>query len=95
MFDQTYFSGGLKAQVDKIGGNPVVEVALLTGERYFVRSVDQATSGWVVLDVHPRPGSSALQRGPQVLTIPYATVASVLVSGTTVEQSPKIGFSAT
>ena len=93
MFDQGYFTGGLKTQLEKIGGNPVVEITLATGERYFVRSVEETTTGYIVLDVHPRPGSTVLESGTQVLSVPYETIACVLVSSTAADKSPKIGFS--
>jgi hypothetical protein len=92
MFDQSYFTGGLKSLLQKVGGNPIVEVTLATGEHYFARSVDHATSGYVALQVHPEPGDRALRKGVQILTVPYSSITSVLVSSTDADKHTGIGY---
>ena len=92
MFDQSFFTGGLQNQLAKVGGNPVVEVTLTSGQRHFVRRVDQATSGYVMFEVYPPKDTSTDLNGPHALAVPYTTIASVLVARTSAEQRSKIGF---
>ena len=104
MFDATYFREGLRKQVDQVGGNPVVKVALHSGEMYLVRDVVETLDGVVLLNVHPAdapagivaPSTSAYSGTPSPgyhpLAIAYEAIANVYLSTTTAAQRPRIGF---
>ena len=104
MFDAEYFRDRLKCQVDQVGGNPVVRLALKGGEEYLIRDVVETTPGYVLLNVHPfnaiagieAPSSSAYSRVPtggyHPTAVSYDAISHVYLSTTTEGQRPKVGF---
>ena len=62
MFDETYFRKTLLDDVNASGGNPVVEVQLVSGHSHRVRSVVQVGTGTVTLETYLTKGDLAHER---------------------------------
>ena len=62
MFDETYFRKTLLDDVSASGGNPVVEVQLVSGHSHRVRSVLQVGTGTVTLETYLTKGDLAHER---------------------------------
>lgn len=62
MFDETYFRKSLVDDVSASGGNPVVEVQLVSGHSHRVRSVLQVGTGTVTLETYLTKGDLAHER---------------------------------
>lgn len=62
MFDETYFRTTLLEDVTASGGNPVVEVQLLSGHSHRVRSVVHVGTGTVTLETYLTKGDLAHER---------------------------------
>ncbi|MDQ2665340.1 MAG: hypothetical protein M3Z05_04950 [Gemmatimonadota bacterium] len=62
MFDESYFRNTLPADVKETGGQPVVEVQLVSGHSHRVRSIIQVGSGTVTLETYLSKGDLAHER---------------------------------
>ena len=62
MFDQNYFRTTLLRDVEATGGNPVVEIQLLSGHAHRVRSVVEVNAGSVTLETYLAKGDLAHER---------------------------------
>jgi hypothetical protein len=88
-FDQQYFDNELKSLVSRIGGKPTVEMKLLGGDRFQVRDVVRTAPGYVTLEVRP---ASVATKADELVTVAYQAISSVVVSSTSAQQYPKVGF---
>lgn len=61
MFDADYFKNRLRRDADAVGGNPIVEVALLNGHVHRIRAVHDVTDGYAVLEAYQLKGDLAHQ----------------------------------
>lgn len=107
LFDQTYFKDGLREQAATAGGHPVVTVKLQTGDEYLVRDVVQSMPGIVMLNVYPpreiggvqaastSAYSSAPPAGYHPIAIAYEMISCVILSSTTAQDHPQVGFHGT
>jgi hypothetical protein len=89
-FDQAYFDHELGNYVSRIGGKPTVEVKLIGGDKFQVRGVVKTTTGYVTLEV--RPANSATTKVDELVTVAYQAISNVIVSSTSAQQWPKIGY---
>ena len=62
MFDADYFNTRLRRDAEAMGGEPIVEVSLLSGHTHRVRSVVEVRDGYVVLEAYQLKGDLAHQR---------------------------------
>ena len=62
MFDENYFRKTLLDDLSASGGNPVVEVQLVSGHSHRVRSVVQVGTGTVTLETYLTKGDLAHER---------------------------------
>jgi hypothetical protein len=103
MFDAEYFKKSLPHDVKATGGKPVVEVVLLTGHSYRVRSVVDVDDGRVTLEAylvkadlaHHRPLFGGTAGEPHELfrvVISYDAIASVVFDPTTTQARVQPGF---
>jgi hypothetical protein len=99
MFDANYFKKTLQRDVEATGGGPVVEIVLLSGHVYRVRSVADVTDGHVTLECYQMKGDLAHQRprfgdgssAPFEIfraVVSYESVASVVLDSS--EDSAKV-----
>jgi hypothetical protein len=108
VFDATYFRTGLPAQVATAGDAPTVELYLLSGQAHRVRSVEEVTDAYVVLDVYQRRaegigtatpwlGSGRPEAGADEThraVIAYDAIAQVIITRPAAGTSARIGFGA-
>jgi len=103
MFDADYFRKHLPQDVKATGSTPVVEVVLLTGHSYRVRSVIDADDGHVTLEAylvkadlaHHRPLFGGTEGEPHErfrVVISYDAIASVVFDPTTTQARVQPGF---
>ncbi len=99
MLDATYFKKSLPRDVEAVGGEPVVEIVLLSGHVYRVSAVVEVGEGHVTLECYqikddlalhrPRFGDeSAAQQDTFRVVVSYESVASVTLDSA--ETHPKI-----
>jgi hypothetical protein len=62
MFDAEYFRTTLTRDVDAMGGDPIVEVHLVTGQAHRVRAVIEISTGSVTLEAYLAKGDLAHHR---------------------------------
>jgi len=62
MFDENYFRDTLLGDVKETGGQPVVEVQLVSGHSHRVRSIIQVGTGTVTLETYLSKGDLAHER---------------------------------
>ena len=62
MFDDNYFRTTLVRDVEATGGNPVVEIQLLSGHAHRVRTVVEVGAGYVTLETYLAKGDLAHER---------------------------------
>lgn len=90
MFDADYFRKSLPQDVKATGGKPVVEVVMLSGHSYRVRSVVDADDGCVTLEAylvkadlaHHRPLFGGTENEPHQrfrVVVSYEAIASVVL----------------
>jgi hypothetical protein len=103
MFDANYFKKTLNRDVEASGGSPVVEIVLLSGHVYRVRTVVETTDGHVTLECYQMKGDLAHQR-PRFggdspapyetfrAVVSYESVASVVLDPTEVSAKARPGF---
>jgi hypothetical protein len=103
MFDATYFKKTLQRDIDAVGGGPVVEVVLVSGHLYRVRSVLDQADGHVTLECYQMKGDLAHQRprfgdGSSApydtfrAVLSYESVAAVILDSTEVSAKTRPGF---
>ena len=104
MFDETYFRKTLLDDVTASGGNPVVEVQLLSGHSHRVRSVVQVGTGTVTLETyltkgdlaHERPRFGVAESGAGGDTfrtvIAYESIAAVILDASPSHVRARPGF---
>ena len=104
MFDENYFRMTLPRDVEATGGQPVVEVQLLSGHAHRVRSVVEIASGCVTLETylakgdlaHERPRFGAPDDGPARDTyrtvIAYECIAAVILDPSASQVRVRPGF---
>jgi hypothetical protein len=103
MFDANYFKKTLNRDVEVSGGSPVVEIVLLSGHVYRVRTVVETTEGHVTLECYQMKGDLAHQR-PRFggdssapyetfrAVVSYESVASVVLDATEISSKVRTGF---
>jgi hypothetical protein len=108
VLDATYFRTGLPAQIASAGASPTVELFLVSGQAHRVRSVEEVTDGYVVLDVYQRRGevigtvtpwlgSARAEPGTDEThraVIAYDVIAQVIITKPATGTSARIGFGA-
>ena len=107
MFDKTYFSSVLEAQIKAAGGEPMVEVHLVSGQGQRVRSIIDSADGYVVLETYQRRADMTGGQGRWVGTkntspgeheihhavVSYHTISQIVITPTDAHEGPRIGFS--
>jgi hypothetical protein len=106
VFDKAYFSSVLANQVKTAGNDPTVEVHLVSGQGHRVRSVIDATDGYVVLETYQRRAEPTSRQARWVGTketkasddlhhvaISYHTISQIVITPTDTHEGPRIGFS--
>jgi hypothetical protein len=105
MFDENYFRTTLQRDVEATGGNPVVEIQLLSGHAHRVRSVVEINSGSVTLETYLAKGDLAHER-PRFgeahhdgterdifrAVIAYESIAAVILDPTAAQIRNRPGF---
>jgi len=108
VFDKSYFEDGLLAHVKAAGSEPTVEVHLLNGQGHRVRSVIDATDGYVVLEAYQRraeitgtkgrwQGKKGAEAGANEIhhaIVSYDSISQVVITPTESVEGPRIGFGA-
>jgi hypothetical protein len=108
VFDKSYFHATLAAHVKAAGNEPIVEVHLVNGQGHRVRSVLDATDGYVVLQVyqrraeitgtkgrwHPGKGPDAEPNEIHHAIVAYDSISQVVITPSEATESPRIGFGA-
>jgi hypothetical protein len=102
-FDASYFTSGLQDQIRGLSGVPVVRVILHDGREFLVRSIREATPGYVTLEIYPPQGTSRgdFEFPPAVslielttypTAIAYEAIAQVFLQAAPADQAPRLGF---
>lgn len=108
VFDAKNFRNVLAARADASGAGATVELHLVNGHAYRVRSIVEVTDGYVVLEVYQRrPETSGTQthwRGAAPTAaaaneihhavITYESIADLLITPAEDKANPRIGFNA-
>jgi hypothetical protein len=108
VFDKSYFEAGLPAHIKTAGAEPTVEVHLLNGQGHRVRSVIDATDGYVVLEAYQRraeitgtkgrwqgkEGTDASANEVHHAIVSYDSISQVVITPTESVDGPRIGFGA-
>jgi hypothetical protein len=108
VFDATYFRKGLITQADAAGAGATVEIHLVNGHAHRVRSIVEASDGYVVLEVYQRrPEMSGMQAhwhgaappaaSPNEIhhaVITYESITELVITPPEGKSSSRIGFSA-
>lgn len=108
LFDATYFRKGLVAHAEASGSGATVEIHLVNGHAHRVRSVVEASDGYVVLEVYQRrPETSQMQAhwygaapppaSPNEVhhaVINYESITELVITPAEDKASARIGFSA-
>jgi hypothetical protein len=103
MFDADYFRKTLPQDVKATGGRPVVEVVMLSGHAYRVRSVLDASDGRVTLEAymvkadlaHHRPLFGGTEGEPHErfrVVVSYEAIASVVLDASEAQTRVRPGF---
>ena len=105
MFDENYFRTTLPRDVEATGGQPVVEIQLMSGHAHRVRSVVEISSGCVTLETYLAKGDLAHERprfgqphgdGPDNdifrTVIAYESIAAVVLDPTQTQARVRPGF---
>lgn len=108
VFDKSYFQSGLPAHIKAAGEEPTVEVHLLNGQGHRVRSVIEATDGYVVLEAYQRRAEITGTKGRwqtgkateggvgeiHHAIVSYDSISQVVITPSEAVEGPRIGFSA-
>lgn len=103
MFDADYFRKSLPHDVKETGGKPVVEVVMLTGHSYRVRSIVAADDGRVTLEAylvkadlaHHRPLFGGTEGEPHErfrVVVSYDAIAAVVLDPSEAQTRVRPGF---
>jgi hypothetical protein len=106
VFDSEYFRTILQADVDALGGRAIVELHLLNGRSYALRSVISVHSGYATCEAYRGRGEQPLRElrwketvkdgepPPEThrAVVSYESVATVTVTPATPADTPRIGF---
>jgi hypothetical protein len=105
MFDENYFRTTLQRDVEATGGNPVVEIQLISGHAHRVRSVVEVSTGSVTLETYLAKGDLAHERprfgevhhdgaGRDIFraVIAYESIAAVILDPTESQVRVRPGF---
>jgi len=106
VFDKSYFQTGLAAHIGEAGHEPTVEIHLVNGQGHRVRSVIEATDGYVVLEAYQRRaeitgakgrwhGTRDADAAPSEIhhaVVSYDSIAQVIITPTEAVEGPRIGF---
>ena len=105
MFDESYFRTTLHRDVEAAGGQPVVEVQLISGHAHRVRSIVEVGSGMVTLETYltkgdlaherPRFGAPEVDAGPGDTfrtVIAYESIAAVILDPSLSQVRARPGF---
>lgn len=106
MFDKSYFQTVLADHIGAAGHEPTVEVHLVNGQGHRVRSVIDATDGYVVLEAYQRRAEITSAKGRwhgtrdadapsseiQRAIVSYDSISQVIITPTEATESPRIGF---
>ena len=103
MFDADYFRKTLPQDVKASGGKPVVEVVMLTGHSYRVRSIEGTDEGLVTLEAylvkadlaHHRPLFGGTESEPHErfrVVVSYDAIAAVVLDPSEVQTRVRPGF---
>ena len=107
MFDESYFRDTLPADVIATGGQPVVEVQLVSGHSHRVRSILQVGTGTVTLETYLSKGDLAHERPRFGVTqgsgegdtfravIAYESIAAVILDPSPSQVRARPGFAST
>ena len=103
MFDAYYFRKSLPHDVKATGGKPVVEVVMLSGHSYRVRSIVDVDDGRVTLEAylvkadlaHHRPLFGGTEGEPHErfrVVVSYDAIASVVLDSSEAQTRVRPGF---
>jgi hypothetical protein len=103
MFDADYFRKSLPHDVKATGGKPVVEVVMLSGHSYRVRSIVDVDDGRVTLEAylvkadlaHHRPLFGGTEGEPHErfrVVVSYDAIASVVLDSSEAQTRVRPGF---
>lgn len=103
MFDADYFRKSLPHDVKATGGTPVVEVVMLSGHSYRVRSIVDVDDGRVTLEAylvkadlaHHRPLFGGTEGEPHErfrVVVSYDAIASVVLDSSEAQTRVRPGF---
>ena len=103
MFDADYFKKSLLQDVKASGGKPVVEVVMLSGHSYRVRSIVDVDDGHVTLKAylvkadlaHHRPSFGGTEGEPHDrfrVVVSYDAIASVVLDSSEAQTRVRPGF---
>ena len=103
MFDADYFKKNLPQDVKATGGKPVVEVVMLSGHSYRVRSIVDVDDGHVTLEAylvkadlaHHRPLFGGTENEPHErfrVVVSYDAIASVVLDSSEAQARVRPGF---
>jgi hypothetical protein len=104
-FDASYFTTTLPEQLRDLTGVPVVRIILHDGRQLLVRSVRQAASGYVTLEIYPPqgtargdfefpPATSLLELPAYPTALAYEAIAQVFLQAAPGDQGVRLGFHA-
>jgi hypothetical protein len=103
MFDANYFRTTLKRDVEATGGEPVVEVILLSGHVHRLRAIIDVAEGRVTFEAYQMTGDLAHHRprfgdgaaGPDEVfraIVSYESIAAVLIDASQSYVKARPGF---
>jgi len=103
MFDADYFKKTLPQDVKATGGKPVVEVVMLSGHSYRLRSIVDVADGRVTLEAylvkadlaHHRPLFGGTEGEPHErfrVVVSYDAIAAVVLDPSEVQTRVRPGF---
>ena len=106
MFDKSYFDAMLVQHIEGAGAEPTVEVHLVNGQGHRVRSVLEASDGYVVLETYQRraelTGHHGRWQGEKStsdkttelhhVVVSYDSISQIVITPTETVDGPRIGF---
>jgi hypothetical protein len=104
MYDSKYFLGGLKKQVEQMGGDVIVTLVLHSGGTFYVRDVVETHSGYVLLNVwHDSKGrpmkapssdvfNMEVPSGYHSISVSFESISMIDIIPTNAEERKRIGF---
>jgi hypothetical protein len=103
MFNASYFQDTLQRDVQAAGGSPVVELFLVSGHSYRVRTVVDVGDDWLTLEAylvkgdlaHHRPRFGGTEGEPHEIfraVVSYESIVSVVFDPAPVKTRARAGF---